>query len=170
MRGLFGRTFEYKNRRYYFCDGDGSAYALSATQADGVAFRLGAVLTMQLLGLVGWSAFSLYLIAQPLLSVPSANGSAWFLDSSIVYPVVFLYWAIALLLSGITWNTLPRLAEPESEHGSPGRPNPVLMMTKPLRILALGLFMGAFVAQGFGDVCFLYRGIGNCEIVKITHS
>lgn len=168
MRGFFGRTFEYQNRRYYFCDGDGSAYALNAAQADGIAFRLGAVLILQLVGLAGWGAYSLYLLAQPLLNAAPATGPAWFLDSSIIYPAVFAYWAIALLLSGMTWSRLPRLAEPESEHATQARPNPVLMMTKPLRTLALGVFMGAFVAQGFGDVCFLYRGMGNCEIVKIV--
>lgn len=169
MIGPFASIFEYRNRRYYFCGGDGEAYPLEPGEAERIARQLTTVLALAVLGLVGWAAWSFYLIvAQSALS--DAAGPAWLSDPSLVYPMVVAYWLIAWFASGATWFGMSwRFAKREPEEGiDPGYPNNILKFTKPLPVLVLGVFMLAFIAQGFGDICFMYRGIGHCEIVKIT--
>lgn len=169
MRWLFAPVFAYRDRRYYFCNGEGQAFALNPGEADAIALRLTVVLAMVVPGFVGWAGYSLYLTARPLMG-SAAAAPAWLVDPSIIYPAVIAYWAIAWLLSCATWAGLSsRFAEREPAPGiCSKRRSQLLRSTKPMTAFALGLFGCAFVAQGFGDVCFLFRGTGYCEIITIT--
>lgn len=169
MTGPFAFVFEYRNRRYYFCGGEGEAYPLHPGEAEQIARQLTTVLALAVLGLLGWAACAFFLIVARS-EVSDVTAPDWLLDSSLVYPMVIAYWLIAWLASGATWFGMSwRFAKREPEEGiNPGYPNNILKFTKPLSVLVLGTFMLAFVAQGFGDICFVYRGIGHCEIVKIT--
>jgi hypothetical protein len=169
MSWLFPSAFEYRDRRYYFCSGGGLAYPLNPGEADKIALQLGIVFVLTVLGFIGWAGFSLYLSAQTLGAL-EAIGPRWLLDSSTVYPVAFSYWIVTWLLSTAVWFGISsRLAQRDvTLNICTGRPDQVLKSIRPLPTLALGVIMCAFVGQGFGDICFLFRGTGHCEIISIT--
>lgn len=168
---MLAHSFEYRDHRYYFCRGNGLTYALYPEEAEKIAFQLSVVLALVVAGFAGWAGYSLYASAELLID-PAAKGSSWFLDSSVMYPAVIGYWMAAWSLSSATWMSLSwRLAgrEPETEISAEGQ-SQIVKSTKPAHTFILGLFMFAFVAQAFGDICFLYRGMGHCEILTFSYS
>lgn len=171
MSFLFAYAFEYRNRRTYFCDGDGAAYPLEPGEAEKIAFQLGLVLAVGLVGFALWSGYALYATALRL-DLSGSAASAWLLDPKIIYPAVTGYWVLAWLLSKAAWFGLSlRFADRQADYGiGPGLASKSLKATKPLPTLVLGVFMIAFAAQALGDACFVFRGSGSCAIVTITPS
>lgn len=170
MIWLFSSDFEYRDHCYHFRDGDGLMYRLKPGEAGMIAFQLTVVLAMGVLGLIGWFAFSIFVYLHLHLSKAGPVSPSWLLDSSIIYPIVLSYWVVTWLVSCATWFGLSLWfsnREPEDDFNAM-RPSEILMATKPVRTLAVAVFACAFVAQGFGDASVCFRGVGDCDFIKIT--
>lgn len=172
MIWLFSQAFELRHHRYYFTYDDGEVYLLNPGEAETIALQLAVVLALSAFGLAGWAFYSMFAYLQLHMGSPSNAGTVWLLDSSVMYPAVFAYWAVAWLFSTAIWCGLSlRFADRKPEEDVyRARPNNMLKATKPLHTVAVAVFACAFVGQGFGDVSVCYRGAGVCDFIHFTRT